>query len=222
MANGLIVEKGDTLANVLRRRIADKILENDYEPGCRLDEKSLAEEYGVSRTPVREALKQLNSAGLVTSRPHSGSVVMSIDQDQVAQLCEAVIELEALCIRLAARKMSAVEVGRIKEIIAASAAAKKNPDAFAAENRKFHSAIIAGTQNPHLADVVEMCRLRLAPYQRVQFIAAARRSAAQAEYGAIYDALVKRDEVAAAKAMTEHLAAAAVAIDEQLRRAGRI
>jgi DNA-binding GntR family transcriptional regulator len=223
MTRTITVEKGDTLANALRRRIADKILHDEIEPGTRLDETGLAAEFGVSRTPVREALRQLAAAGLVTNQPHVGTVVQPIDQTRVVSLCEAAMELESLCARLAAIRMSVVDLGRLRQIHRACEAARAAGDAsaFAAENRKFHSAVIAGTHNPHLADAVEFCRLRLAPYQKVQFDSPARQQATQDEHELIVAALERRNGEAAAAAMQAHLAAAAVAIDERLRLAGR-
>jgi len=213
------VEKGDTLANVLRRKIADKILLNQIEPGERLDEQSLAQEYGVSRTPIREALIQLSASGLVTSRRHVGTVVQLIDQERVGSLCEASIQLESLCAGLAASRMTAIEVGRLKSIHTECEARHKagDTDGYALENRRFHSSVIQGTHNPDLGDVVELCRLRIAPYQRLPFTLASRREASQREHGALIEALERRDSEAATLAMTRHLSAAAVAIDEQLR-----
>jgi DNA-binding GntR family transcriptional regulator len=216
------VEKGDTLANVLRRRIADSILQNQIAPGTRLDEQRLAAQFGVSRTPVREALGQLRAAGLVSSRPHAGSTVRPIEQARVSSLCEAVIELESLCARLAAIKLSVMELGRLSALHEACAATHDaaDTDGYAQSNRNFHSAIIAGTHNADLVDCVEMCRLRIAPYQRLQFALSARRVAAQAEHAQILSALQRHAPDDAAAAMREHLSAAAIAIDEQLRLAG--
>ena len=215
----LKVEPGDTLANVLRRHIADDILVGVFKPGSRLDERSLAEEYGVSRTPVREALKQLVSAGLAESKPHSGSVVRGVEPERVSSLCEASILLESLCARLAASRITAVELGRLKKVHRACEACHQegDVDGYALENRRFHSAVIAATQNQDLADAVEFCRLRIAPYQRMPFRSFDRRAASQREHKRIIDGLEKADPAAAEQAMSEHLKAAAIAIDEHLQ-----
>ena len=214
----LQAEAGDTLANVLRRRIADDILAGAIPPGARLDERSLAEEHGVSRTPVREAIQQLVSAGLATSKPHSGAIVQSVEPARVASLCEASILLESLCARLAAARITAVELGRLRKIHAACEACHRDDDAngYALENRNFHSAIIAATQNRDLADSVEYCRLRIAPFQRTPFRSHARRAASQEEHQRIIDALDRAVPEAAEQAMIDHLKAAAIAIDEYL------
>lgn len=215
------VAPGDTLANVLRRQIADEILEGRRPPGSRLDERSLADEFGVSRTPVREALQQLVSAGLAKSKPRSGAVVHSVEPERVASLCEASILLETLCARLAAVRITAIELGRLRKIHQACAVLHESGDVYgyALENRRFHSAIIAATKNQDLEDAVEFCRLRIAPYQRRPFKSYARRSSSQDEHQDIIRALEAGDANQAELAMARHLEAAAVAIDEQLRRA---
>ncbi len=220
----LEVERGDTVANVLRRRIADSILAGTCPPGTRLDERSLAEEYGVSRTPVREALQQLVAAGLATSRPHAGTVVKKVEPARVASLCEASILLEALCAKLAATRMSAVELGRLRKIHEECEACHRAGDAagYALANRRFHSTIIAGTQNLDLADAVEHCRLRIAPFQRAPFQSADRRSKSQVEHARIIDALAAKDQDGAERAMSDHLSAAAVAIDQHLQPGARV
>lgn len=214
----LKVEAGDTMANVLRRRIADDILAGTCKPGSRLDERSLAEKFGVSRTPVREALQQLVTAGLVRSKPHSGVIVQGVELSRVASLCEASILLESMCARLAAVRMTAVELGRLKKIHTACEVCHQadDMDGYAAENRKFHSAIIDGIQNRDLGDAVEFCRLRIAPFQRMPFRSFEQRAASQKEHKDIVEALEKGDPVQAEAVMTQHLTAAAIAIDEYL------
>src|SRR6476469_7362469 len=106
--SSLAREPGDTLANQVRRRIADDVLGGRWAPGARLDEVALAESLGVSRTPVREALRDLASSGLVEIRPHRGAIVVAIDDQRLAALMEAVGEIDALCARLAARRMTLI------------------------------------------------------------------------------------------------------------------
>lgn len=212
----LHVDQGDTLANVLRRRIADDILSGAHQPGTKLEERALAERFGVSRTPVREALQQLALAGLAVSKPRSGTVVNGVEPARVASLCEAIILLETLCARLAASRITAVETGRLKKIHDACEAchARDDADGYAAENRKFHSAIISATHNPDLGEAVEFCRLRIAPFQRLPFRSADRRAASQEEHLSIIKALEQGDAEAAAKSMADHLSAASLAIDD--------
>ena len=104
-----------------------------------------------------------------------------VEPERVSSLCEASILLESLCARLAASRITAVELGRLKKVHRACEACHQegDVDGYALENRRFHSAVIAATQNQDLADAVEFCRLRIAPYQRMPFRSFERRAASQ-------------------------------------------
>ena len=86
-------------------RLEDDILGGHFEPGDRLAEGALAERFGVSRTPIREALRQLSAAGLVEMRPHRGAVVRSLLVADIVHMLELMAEIEGFCARLAARRM---------------------------------------------------------------------------------------------------------------------
>ena len=134
--------------------IADGILDGSLKPGVRLDEAGLAEQHGVSRTPVREALRQLAMSGLIDMRPRKGAVVSKATPDQVESLFVAMAEMEATCARLAAMSMTPVERRRLQarhESMNALARAG-DPQAYSDANVAFHSAIYAGSHNAPLAE----------------------------------------------------------------------
>src|SRR5262245_66095591 len=114
-----------------------------YPPGARLDEIGLAKRFGLSRTPVREALRQLTSAGLVEMRPHRGAIVSLPTETTLAEMFEVMGELEASCARLAAQRMSPAERVRLELIHRrAEAAARANDVAsYRTLNFEFHDAI---------------------------------------------------------------------------------
>src|SRR5258707_12934921 len=101
--------KTTTLAETIRQNLADDILHGVYPPGARLDENGLARRFNLSRTPVREALRQLTSAGLVEMRPRRGVIVSLPTESTLAEMFEVMGELEASCARLAAQRMSPAE-----------------------------------------------------------------------------------------------------------------
>jgi len=216
MAKTLAVRADDTLANVIRRRLGDRIMDGSISPGARLDEKSLAEEFGVSRTPIREALQQLALIGLVSSRPHSGTTVQPIDRQRVASICDAVTALEQLCARMSAARMTKRDLLRLDRAAAGYRAHLDDVEALAADSRAFHSILIAGTQNPHLIDAVEGARLKLAPFQKVQFQDSRRRRLVAEEFERIAAALRAGDAEGAAAAVIAHLTASALSIDTAL------
>ena len=103
-----------TLAERLATAIADGILSGALKPGLRLDEVGLARQHGVSRTPVREALRQLMQSGLIDMRPRKGAVVSKATPEQVESLFVAMAEIEATCARLAAMSMTPLERRRLQ------------------------------------------------------------------------------------------------------------
>src|ERR1700760_123675 len=90
----------------VRRQIADQIISGALRPGQELDEKKLAEAFNVSRTPVREALRQLAAASLVDWRPHQSAIVAKITPSKMVEMFEVMAELEGFCGRLAARRLT--------------------------------------------------------------------------------------------------------------------
>src|SRR5260370_23415309 len=105
--------KTTTLAETIRQNLADDILRGVYPPGARLDESGLAKRFNLSRTPVREALRQLTSAGLVEVRPRRGVIVSLPTDSALAEMFEVIGELQASCGRLPARRISPAERGRL-------------------------------------------------------------------------------------------------------------
>src|SRR4030095_9786100 len=102
-----------TRAEELRLQLADEIVRGALAPGAPLDETDIARRFNVSRTPVREALRQLAASGLVEARAHRGAVVARPSLDRLNGMFEAMAELEALCAGLAAERMPAVARARL-------------------------------------------------------------------------------------------------------------
>jgi len=101
--------RAGTTADQMVRAISDRIVTGVMRPGEKLDEVSLANRYAVSRTPVREALGQLAAMGLVDRRPNRGAIVAVVKPDHLASMFEGMAELEAICARFSAQRMTAQE-----------------------------------------------------------------------------------------------------------------
>lgn len=201
-------QRSRTRAEQLAADLSREILSGALDPGSRLDEHSIAQRYGVSRTPVREALKQLAGLDLITIRPHRGAVVADLQAVRMGELFEALAEAEAVCARLAAAKMSGLEQERLEAAHRAFlAAAAGERDGVPEANRTFHEAIYAGAHNGFLADTVMALRRRLSPFTRAQFRAAERPFQSAREHAAVLDAILRRDGAAAAEAMRRHVLA---------------
>ena len=196
-----------TWAEKLASAIADGILDGSLPPGLRLDEASLAQQHGVSRTPVREALRQLATSGLIDMRPRKGAVVSKATPDEVEKLFVAMAEMEATCARLAAMSMTPVERRRLQarhEAMLALANAG-NPDAYSDANVAFHLAIYAGAHNEPLAEFARSLRRRVAPFRRAQFRVDGRLLRSNHEHDAVVRAILSGDAAGAHAAMLHHV-----------------
>ena len=140
-------------------------------PGAALDETEIAQRFSVSRTPVREALRQLVASGLVDARAHRGAVVAQPSLDRLNGMFEAMAELEALCAGLAAERMTAVERQALEAVHEELRVLSSDgsPERFHEVNERFHNAIYAGSHNAYIAEITLATRVRVQPFRRAQF-----------------------------------------------------
>lgn len=201
---GQVVE---TRADRVVRALSDEIVSGRLGPGARLDEQSLADRFGLSRTPVREALGQLAAIGLVEKRPHRGVVVAAFTVERMGHMFELMAELEALCARLAARRMKPQDRARLEaeHLATEPLSAARDFEGYEAANRAFHRAVYDGSGNPILVEATEDIRRRLSPFRRAQFHVEGRIARSFREHGAIVDAILLGDENLAYARMREHL-----------------
>ena len=196
-----------TRAEELRLQLADEIVRGALAPGSPLDETEIARRFNVSRTPVREALRQLVVSGLVEARPHRGAVVARPTIERLAGMFEAMAELEAICAGLAAERMTPIERHRLEavheELRVLSHAG--NPDRFHAVNERFHNCIYAGAQNAYVAEMTLATRVRVQPFRRAQFRNLGRLAKSQAEHDRVVVAIMRGDKAGAASAMRDHI-----------------
>jgi len=196
-----------TSAEHIRLELARSILSGGIAPGTVLDETELAEGFAVSRTPVREALRQLASSGLVQQRPHRKTVVTKPDGDTLRGMFAVMGYLEALCAGLCATEMTAGERSELERIHRAMAEQVRQGDiqAYTEANERFHAAIYQGTHNAYLAEISLATRQRVQPFRRAQFGALGRLTASHAEHGAIVEAILRGDREAAEHGMKQHI-----------------
>ncbi|MDD5298419.1 MAG: GntR family transcriptional regulator [Rhodocyclaceae bacterium] len=191
----------------LRDAIEERIATGAYPPGQRLDETELATEFGVSRTPIREALIQLNSAGLVVMRPRRGALVASIEPRRLCEMFELMAELEAMCGRLAARRLSPAEQERLLAAHGACEQARNagDPDAYFRLNEQFHQSIYGASHNEFLAEQALQLHRRLRPYRRLQLRVRDRLKVSFSEHDAVVRAIVAGEGDRAAELLRSHV-----------------
>jgi DNA-binding GntR family transcriptional regulator len=196
-----------TRTESLRIQLADQIVSGVLEPGAPLDEQELAARFGVSRTPVREAIRQLSSSGLVSVRPHRGAVVALPTPKQLNDMFEAMAELEALCAGLAAKSMTLIERNELRALHERMEpiAGEEDAERYRERNEAFHSAIYNGSHNGYLAELALITRSRVAPFRRAQFNASGRLASSHREHDRIVQAILQADESAAVTAMRDHI-----------------
>jgi DNA-binding GntR family transcriptional regulator len=196
-----------TRAEELRLQLADEIVRGALAPGAPLDETEIARRFNVSRTPVREALRQLVASGLVESRAHRGAVVARPSIERLTGMFEAMAELEALCASLAAERMTPVERNRLEAVHEELRLLSYtgNPDRFHEVNERFHNTIYAGSQNAYIAEMTLATRVRVQPFRRAQFRNLGRLAKSQAEHDRVVVAIMRGDKTGAEAAMRAHI-----------------
>lgn len=194
-------------ATGFKAQLEDDVVTGRLAPGARLNEASLAARFGVSRTPVRETLRQLAAQGLVEIRPYRGAIVSSPDPKSLMEMFEVVAELEAMCGRLAARRLTDESEKELTDALQACAAAAENgdPDAYYYENERFHHAIYKASGNAFLEEQAMSLQKRLAPFRRLQLRVRNRIINSQREHDAIVRAIISSDPEGAANALRSHV-----------------
>jgi len=187
--------------------IENDIVKGVFVPDQRLDERQLSLRFGVSRTPIREALSRMAASGLVVTRPNQGAFVARLTLAQYLQQFEVMSGLEGLAAELCARRASPVEKTEIAEIHrrAGEAVAISDMTAYIGHNLEFHNAIYRGSQNEFLEREVKSIRQRLEPYRRSIFGLQGRLQESHKEHALILESILGGDEVTARNLMLMHL-----------------
>jgi DNA-binding GntR family transcriptional regulator len=198
---------GRTRAEELREKIEELIATGLLSPGTRLDETELAERFGVSRTPIREALIQLASVGILRMRPRRGVIVPEVAPQRLVEMFEVMAELEGMCGRLAARRMSPAEHETLVQAHRAceTARSSEDPDAYYFQNEIFHAVIYAGSHNSFLIEQALALHRRLRPHRRLQLRVRDRVAISFSEHARVVEALLAGDAEGAAECLRAHV-----------------
>jgi DNA-binding GntR family transcriptional regulator len=178
-----------------------------YKPGDRLVESDLAERFGVSRTPIREALQRLETQSLL-ERDGRSLIVASLDHNQMAELYVVRRELEGLAAKLAARHATEEEINVLREMVEADDALIGDPTELAKANRRFHEQIHLASHNRYLVQQLDLVHRTMALMATTSLAAEGRGEIAQSEHKGIVDAITARDETRAQSALKEHISVA--------------
>ena len=195
-----------TTANLIDQ-LEDAIVNGQFSPGEKLEEERLSKLYNVSRTPVRESLRQLTATGLIEIIPNRGAYVVELGIPKIIEMFEVMAELEAMCGRLAARRITDSQQQQLlscheKTSLAAN---QGNFDKYYYENEQFHFAIYTASNNQFLCEQAMLLHKRLKPYRRLQLRVPKRMKSSCLEHGRIVDAIITANEQQAESELKNHI-----------------
>lgn len=191
----------------IREEIESQLLGGTLLPGDQVDEGELAARYEVSRTPVREALLQLQAQGLLTSLSRGGMVVAKMDVQQLLSMWELLAELESLCARYACERMSPEEREALSQLHEDTLPIVDANDELGWQeaNLAFHEMLYKGSRNPYLRQEILRMRTKTGAYRRHAFGAVGRIQTSYSHHTEVLKALLSGDPQAAASAMFHHM-----------------
>lgn len=193
--------------NATYQRLLMDLREGRLGPGDRLRETELAERLGVSRTPIREAIRLLEADGIVTHLPRQGATIRGLDYAEVMELYEMRAVLEGTAARLASRAASDIEIEELYDMNQQMAALGNSAEAFTL-NRQFHAALVDAAKNRFLTRSIQALHKALMILGRTTLIQSDRADMAVKEHLAVLDAIKARDALRAEAAMRDHIEAA--------------
>ncbi len=196
------------LADTIAQDLEELIFDGTFPAGDRLDEVRLADQFGVSRTPLREAFQRLALSGLVDLIPRRGAFVRQPGPVELMEMFEVMAELEAVCGRLAALRISDKA---LKDLSDANnkcqmAVDAGDPDTYYLENERFHRIIYNQSGNSFLEQEASKLHRRLKPFRRQQLRFRGRMEQSMSEHEDIVNALDKGDPEETANALRTHVA----------------
>jgi DNA-binding GntR family transcriptional regulator len=183
------------LREVVTDRIAEAIVRGDYQPGQRLNEVALAESLGVSRSPVREAVRQLENEGLVVSEPRKGVTVAGIGADETEQFYDCRILLQVACVRVAAPQLSQADLDAVAAVVAEmqAAAGSERLHEYLQLVRRYFEAIEAACPNRVLVDLLRGMARRAMRFRAVSIRTPGRMAQSLEHHQKLLEALRDRD-----------------------------
>ena len=213
-------EQGSTLADMIRRQLADEIMSGELGLDHRLDESELAKRFNVSRTPIREALGQLAATGLVQLRPRRSAIVAPVDAGTVSEAYEAAAEMEGVTAGFSAMRGTLLEKQQLAQLNAVCEQLIEDGDyeSFATANRDFHNLIAKIARNQSLAAATMFVRIQIAPFQRFQFHSREERRQSSLEHHRIVDAIISKDADSAQCEMRNHILRAGISAVAEINK----
>lgn len=194
-------------ADKLIQQITQDIASGQLRPGDRLEEEVLAKKFGVSRTPIREAIRAMVGRGLLEAKPRKGAMIRVLSAKELLDLFEVAAELEAMACRLAADSLTEAQAQNIKEKLDVCAKAAESNDraSYSIANLEFHAAIHAACGNQWLVEHLQHIGMHINTYRSLPYDLRGRLNKSIQEHTEIYEAILAGDSEKASKLMSEHM-----------------
>ncbi len=206
----IVLDGYKPLRDVVFETLRDAIIKQVLKPGERLMEIQLADEMGVSRTPVREAIRKLELEGLVVMVPRKGAYVAGVSMKDIHEVYEVRAALEMLAVTLAAERITDEELDALERQVLKESEAEKNGDENALDNiiyidSTFHDIIYQAAHNQRLVQFVNILQEQLQRFRAASLSRPGRSKTALLEHKQIVEALAERNGDLAAKLAKEHI-----------------
>jgi DNA-binding GntR family transcriptional regulator len=189
------------IAEILR----NAIMRGELPGGLPLRQDELSAQFGLSRIPVREALRQLEGEGLVTIVPHRGAVVSSLSLEELQEICEIRVALETTALRLAIPHLDDESLARAEAILRATDAAEEVLDLWSANNWQFHATLYAPANRPRLLAMIKQLHDQVDRYLRLHVSLLDYKTKGQEEHWALLNACRARDAALAVTLLERHI-----------------
>ena len=189
-------------------RLRDLIVQGELAPGARLNERVLCEKLGISRTPLREAIKLLAAEGLVELLPNRGAIVAALDTSRLSETLQVMGALEGLAGELACRRASKARIAEIRRLHEKMLAMHERGDlaGYFRHNQAIHQSIVEASGNPVLANLYRQLNTSARRARYMANLSKERWDAAVREHEAILSALEARDVRTLKRLLRDHLA----------------
>ena len=187
--------------------LEQEIVTGTLLPGSRLDETLLAARFNVSRTPIRETLTRLAAAGLVEIRPRRGAIVATITIKDLMEMFEVMADLEGMCARLAARRITPeekIELAAAQNACSALVGTDRHDDYYVL-NMTLHELIYKASHNEYLMKQTMDLRMRLSPHRRLQVRIPGRLASSSHEHAELVEAILNGNAELSERLTREHV-----------------
>lgn len=198
--------RGTTVQRI-EAALMEDIATGTLKPGERLDEVTLTERFGVSRTPIREVLSRLTAQAILVPGEKRGVRVAEYTREELAQVFEAMHEIEATCARIAAQRLSLLSRSEIDQaqMRCVQAAESGDKHAYMRANEAFHQAIYRATGNPYIAEIASDFRRRTGPFRAKKFGTTADLIASAESHEDLIASIFSKDSETASDGMRAHM-----------------